>query len=65
MTQPKTPASLPEDEEMDPVGLPYPEQEPLAPITPVAPATPGTPDDGDDPPHPPFSPDREPDIAPE
>ena len=38
--------SFPEDEEMDPVGKPYPEQE----------------KDGDDPPHPPFSPDTEPDI---
>ena len=38
--------SFPEDEEMDPVGKPYPEQE----------------KDGDDPPHPPFSPDTESDI---
>lgn len=52
MTQPNTPESLPEDEEMDPVGKPYPEQEPL-------------PADSDDPPHPPFSPSHEPDIAPE
>lgn len=41
---------FPEDEAMDPVGEPYPDQEPA------------TPDDGDDPAHPPFSPDREPDI---
>ena len=50
MTTPKQPASLPEDEEMDPVGEPYPNQEPLGP------------GDGYDPPHPPFSPDTEPDI---
>ncbi len=31
MTTPKQPASLPEDEEMDPVGEPYPNQEPLGP----------------------------------
>ena len=54
---PDAPDSLPEDEEMDPVGLPYPEQEPVTPDK-------GNPD-GDDPPHPPFSPDREPDIAPQ
>ena len=38
--------SFPEDEEMDPVGKPYPEQEA----------------DGGDPPDPPLSPDNEPDI---
>lgn len=31
MTNPKLPSSLPEDENMDPVGEPYPEQEPLNP----------------------------------
>lgn len=46
MSQPNVPKSFPEDENMDPVGKPYPEQ----------------PNDGDDPPHPPFSPDTEPDI---
>ena len=51
MNQPRVPKSLPEDENMDPVGLPYPEQE-----------DPSTPEDGNDPPHPPFSPSREPDI---
>ncbi len=45
-TPSKRKPSFPEDEEMDPVGKPYPEQEA----------------DGDDPPHPPFSPDNEPDI---
>lgn len=54
MNQPTTPQSLPEDEEMDPVGKPYPEQE----------QEPLTPENGDDPPHPPFSPSNEPDIAP-
>lgn len=53
MNHPNTPASLPEDEDMDPVGKPPAVQEPL------------TPENGDDPPHPPFSPDSEPDIAPE
>lgn len=53
MTNPTPPASLPEDEDMDPVGKPYAAQEPTAP------------ENGDDPPHPPFSPDNEPDIAPE
>jgi hypothetical protein len=56
MNQPQQ--SLPEDEEMDPVGKPYPEQEPATPDD-------AKPDDGDDPPHPPFSPSNEPDIAPE
>lgn len=51
MNQPRVPKSLPEDENMDPVGLPYLEQE-----------DPSTPEDGNDPPHPPFSPSREPDI---
>lgn len=41
--------SFPEDEEMDLVGKPYPEQE----------------KDGDDPPHPPPSPDTEPDTEPD
>lgn len=54
----KPPASLPEDEEMDPVGKPYPEQEPRTPGD-------AKPADGDDPPHPPFSPSNEPDIAPD
>ena len=36
---------------MDPVGLPYPEQQ-----------DPTLPNESDDPPHPSFSPDREPDI---
>lgn len=49
-TQPAKEPNFPEDESMDPVGVPYPDQEPL------------TPQPGDDPPHPPFSPDREPDI---
>lgn len=31
MSNPKLPASLPEDENMNPVGEPYPEQEPLNP----------------------------------
>ncbi len=48
MSHPKPPKSFPEDEEMDPVGEPYPKQEPSEP--------------GDDPPHPPFSPNTEPDI---
>lgn len=52
MNQPSTPKSLPEDEEMDPVGEPYPNQEPLVPNE----------DDGDVPLDPTFSPDREPDI---
>lgn len=42
------PTSLPEDEEMDPVGEPYPNQEPLIP--------------GEDQPDVPFVPDQEPDI---
>lgn len=54
----KPPASLPEDEEMDPVGKPYPEQEPLTPDD-------TKPADGDDPPDPTFSPHSEPDIAPD
>lgn len=53
MNQPRTPKSLPEDEEMDPVGLPYPEQQ-----------DPKLPNQGDDPPHPPNAPFSEPDIAP-
>ena len=57
MNKPTPPQSFPEDEDMDPVGKPYPEQE-------KEPAPP-PPNDGDDPPHPPFSPDNEPDIAPE
>lgn len=57
MNQPATPQSFPEDEEMDPVGKPYPEQEQQQ--------EPQPPNDGDDPPHPPFSPSNEPDIAPE
>ena len=56
MNQPQQ--SLPEDEEMDPVGKPYPEQEPATPAD-------AKPADGDDPPHPPFSPSNEPDIAPD
>lgn len=31
MSNPRLPVSLPEDENMDPVGEPYPEQEPLDP----------------------------------
>lgn len=58
MNQPTTAQSLPEDEEMDPVGKPYPEQE-------KEPQQQSTPENGDDPPHPPFSPSNEPDIAPE
>ena len=58
MNQPTTAQSLPEDEEMDPVGKPYPEQEKESQQQP-------TPENGDDPPHPPFSPSNEPDIAPE
>ena len=58
MNQPTTAQSLPEDEEMDPVGKPYPEQE-------KEPQQQPTPENGDDPPHPPFSPSNEPDIAPE
>lgn len=51
MSSPKNPSSLPEDEEMDPIGLPYPQQvDTTRPIN------------GDDPPHPPFSPFEEEDI---
>lgn len=52
MNQPATPKSLPEDEEMDPVGEPYPNQEPLVPNE----------DDDDVPFDPTFTPDRAPDI---
>lgn len=52
MNLPNTPRSQPEDEEMDPVGEPYSNQEPLAPND----------DDGDDPPDSTLSPDTEPDI---
>lgn len=45
-----TPASLPENESMDPVGEPYPNQGPYDPGV------------GDDPPHPENSPFSEPDI---
>lgn len=57
MNKPTPPQSFPEDEDMDPVGKPYPEQEQEQ--------GPQPPNDGDDPPHPPFSPDNEPDIAPQ
>ena len=49
-TQTNKRPDYPEDENMDPVGEPYPEQ------------AHATPEPGDDPPHPPFSPDTEPDI---
>lgn len=57
MTQANEPRSLPEDEEMDPVGKPYPEQD-----------TPDLEDEDEEteadiePVDPPFSPDNEPDI---
>jgi len=59
MNKPTPPQSFPEDEDMDPVGKPYPEQEQKQEQVPQPP------NDGDDPPHPPFSPDNEPDIAPQ
>lgn len=49
MTHATVPTQQPEDENADPVG------QPAAPTT----------ENGDDPPHPPFSPNNEPDIAPE
>lgn len=54
MNQTTSPKSLPEDEDMDPVGETYPKQRESTVRT--------IPEDGDDPPHPPFSPDREADI---
>lgn len=51
MTKPKSPASFPEDESMDPVGEPYTEQE-----------SEEDPDLGEDPPHPENAPFDEPDI---
>lgn len=52
MNPSRTPRSLPEDEEMDPVGKPYSDQEPLLPNE----------DDDDDLRDPVFSPDTAPDT---